>query len=60
MLKDNINQKLFFNFTDKYYQLYEDGKISEDQLNTVLTLLDNYQEYKPEEFKTKLKDIFRE
>ena len=60
MLKDNIDQKLFFNFTDKYYQLYEKGEINEKQLEKILELIENYREYPPEEFKKRLKSIFEQ
>lgn len=58
MLKENIDQKLFFNFTDKYYQLYEEGKITQEQLDEILALIENYQNYNPQEFKDELQKVF--
>ena len=58
MLKENIDQKLFFNFTDKYYQLYEKGEITQEQLDEILALIENYENYEPHNFKEKLKNIF--
>lgn len=56
--KDNIDQKIFFNLTNNYYDLYEKGEITEKQLNKILELIENYKDYKPEEFQKKLKTIF--
>lgn len=56
--QDNINQKIFFNITNKYYDLYEKDEITKEQLDQILDLLDHYKEYTPEEFQEKLKDIF--
>ena len=56
--KDNIDQKIFFNLTNNYYDLYEKGEITEEQLNKILELIENYKDYKPEEFQKKLKTIF--
>ena len=56
--KDNIDQKIFFNLTNNYYDLYEKGEITEEQLNKILELIEKYKDYKPEEFQKKLKTIF--
>ncbi len=56
--KDNIDQKLFFTLTNKYDELYEKGEITEEQLNQVLELIENFDQYKPEKFQKKIKKIF--
>lgn len=56
--KDNIDQKIFFNLTNKYDELYKKGEITEEQLNQVLELIENYEKYKPEKFQKKIKEIF--
>ena len=56
--QDNIDQKIFFNITNNYYDLYESGEITKKELDQVLDLLEKYKKYKPEEFQKKLKNIF--
>lgn len=56
--QDNIDLNLILSFTNHYESLYEDGKITEEQLNQILSLLDNFDDYSPEEFKEKMINIF--
>ncbi|MFW5980489.1 MAG: hypothetical protein ACOCRB_00565 [Halanaerobiaceae bacterium] len=55
---DNIDLNLILSFTNHYENLYEEGKITETQLNQVLNLLDNFEDYSPDEFKDKMIEIF--
>lgn len=56
--KDNIDLKIILSFTNMYEDLYEKGEITASQRDRVLSLLDNYQDYSPEKFEQKLKQIF--
>ncbi|ACL71060.1 hypothetical protein [Halothermothrix orenii] len=56
--KKNIDLKIILSFVNAYEKLYEKGEISSKQLDEVLSLLDNYQIYDPEEFEKKLNEIF--
>ena len=58
MDKENIDLKIILSFTNQYQNLYEKGDITEDQLNSVIELLDNYQNYSPEDFKKTVQTIF--
>ena len=58
--KDNIDLNIILSFTNHYENLYEKGEITEEQLNRVTTLLDNFESYSSEEFKEEMKSIFDE
>ncbi len=55
---DQLDFRLVLAFTNAYERMYEQGKISEGQLDRVLSLLDNYHKYTIEEFEEKLEEIF--
>ncbi len=55
---EQLDFRLLLSFTNAYENLYNKGEISEQQLDQVLSLLDNYQQYTVEEFEAKLKEIF--
>lgn len=59
---DKINFRLVLSFTNAYERLYQQGQISEEQLDRVSTLLDNlldnYQQYSKSELVAKLAEIF--
>ncbi|MGM0603098.1 MAG: hypothetical protein ACQESS_07280 [Bacillota bacterium] len=55
---DKLDLKVILSFANSYRNLYQEGTISEEQLNKVLHLIDHYQDYKPNEFQQKLKGIF--
>ena len=56
MSKD-LDLKIIYEFTDKYEQLKKEGKISEEQFNEILSLLDNLEKFSKEELDDKLEDI---
>lgn len=58
--KDNIDQKITLTLTNNYYDLYENGEITKEQLDKVLELIEDYKNYKPEEFQQKIQNIFEE
>ena len=58
--KDNIDQKISLTLTNNYYDLYENGEITKEQLDKVLELIEDYKDYKPEEFQQKIENIFKE
>jgi len=58
--RDNINLKLILSFGNKYQQLHEKGEITADELDRVLSLIDEYDAYETEEFAKKLNDIFND
>ncbi len=55
---EQLDFRLVLAFTNAYERMYDQGKISEEQLDQVLTLLDNYHKYTIEEFEEKLTRIF--
>lgn len=55
--KDSIDLKIILSLTNAYEELYKKGEITEDQLHGVLSLLEQYQQYSPEEFKKQLEHI---
>ncbi len=55
--KSNIDLKVILSFTDHYQNLYEQGEITEKQLNKVMKLLDNFENYSLDDFKNKIKKI---
>jgi hypothetical protein len=55
--RDNIDFKLILSFTNAYKRLNEKGKISDQEMEEVLSLLDNYKKYSHQEFKEKLEEI---
>ncbi|MCC3144686.1 hypothetical protein LJ207_05015 [Halanaerobium sp. Z-7514] len=55
---DSLDLKLILSFAQSYKELYQRGKINEDQLRQVLDLIDNYQNFNPDEFTAELKKIF--
>ncbi len=55
---EQLDFRLLLSFTNTYENLYNKGEISEQQLDQVLSLLDNYQQYTFEEFEEKMKKIF--
>ncbi|PUU95686.1 MAG: hypothetical protein CI947_103 [Halanaerobium sp.] len=57
---DSLDLKLVLSFANAYRRLNEKGEISDQQLEEVMQLVENYQEYAPEEFKARLHEIFPE
>lgn len=55
---EQMDFKLVLAFSNAYQNLYEKGKITEDQLEKVLELIDSYQQYTIDKFKQKLEGIF--
>jgi len=55
---DKLDLKVILSFANSYRNLYQDGTISKEQLNNVLHLIDHYQDYKPDQFQKKLKNVF--
>ena len=58
MIKASIDLKIILSLTNAYEELYKQGEITEKQLQAVLSLLDQYQQYSTEEFKQRLEKIF--
>ena len=56
----SLDLKLILSFANSYRDLYQKGEISEEQLNEILDLIENYQSYAPDEFKNELDAIFPE
>lgn len=56
--KENIDLKILLSFTTTYQKLQEEGEITAEQLDHILTLLDSYRQYSPREFESELKKIF--
>ncbi len=56
----SLDLKLILSFANSYRDLYQKGEISEEQLNEILDLIENYQSYAPDEFKNELNAIFPE
>jgi len=57
---DSLDLKLVLSFANAYRRLNEKGEISDQQLKDVMTLVENYQAYAPDEFKSRLQKIFPE
>ncbi|KXS50355.1 MAG: hypothetical protein A8274_356 [Halanaerobium sp. 4-GBenrich] len=57
---DSLDLKLVLSFANAYRRLNEKGEISDQQLKKVMTLVENYQNYAPDEFKGRLQEIFPE
>ena len=57
--KDNLDTKITLTLTNNYYDLYENGEITKEQLDKVLDLIEDYKSYKPEEFQEKIQNIFK-
>ena len=58
MIKTSIDLKIILSLTNAYEELYKQGEITEKQLQAVLSLLDQYQQYSTDEFKQRLEKIF--
>ncbi|MFW5786872.1 MAG: hypothetical protein ACOC21_03465 [Halanaerobiales bacterium] len=57
--KNNINQKIFFLFIEKYDQLFDRGEISKKERDAVFSLLEEHEKYDPQTFQKKLNSIFQ-
>lgn len=57
---DSLDLKLVLSFANAYNRLNEKGEISDQQLEAVMELVENYQAYAPQEFKENLQQIFPE
>jgi hypothetical protein len=57
---DSLDLKLVLSFANAYRRLNEKGEISDQQLEEVMQLVENYQNYNPENFKSRLHEIFPE
>jgi hypothetical protein len=57
---DSLDLKLVLSFANAYRRLNEKGEISDQQLEEVMKMVENYQNYAPDLFKTQLHDIFPE
>jgi len=57
---DSLDLKLVLSFANAYRRLNDKGEISDQQLEEVMQLVENYQNYAPEEFKNRLHEIFPE
>jgi len=57
---DSLDLKLVLSFANAYRRLNEKGEISDQQLKDVMTLVENYQAYAPDDFKSRLHEIFPE
>lgn len=57
---DSLDLKLVLSFANAYRRLNEKGEITDQQLEEVMKLVENYQSYNPDKFKAKLHDIFPE
>ncbi|AZO93536.1 hypothetical protein [Halocella sp. SP3-1] len=63
MYDENIESQLDFDlkavlaFANRYEKLHEKGIISAEQLEQIITLIEDYQKYSFEEFKEKLRSI---
>jgi hypothetical protein len=57
---DSLDLKLVLSFANAYRRLNEKGEISDQQLEEVMQLVENYQEYEPDKFKSRLREIFPE
>lgn len=55
---DQLDFRLILAFTNAYSRLYKEGLLTQEQLEKILILLDNYQNYTAEDFEKKLKEIF--
>ncbi|MFW5984931.1 MAG: hypothetical protein ACOCQ1_01510 [Halanaerobiaceae bacterium] len=49
---------LILTFASKYHELYQKNEITQQQLDQISNLLDNFENYSYEEFKRKLESIF--
>ena len=56
MSKD-IDLKIVYEFTNKYEKLKKEGKISEEDFQKILSLLDNLNQLSQKELEDKLKSI---
>ncbi|RAK07510.1 hypothetical protein C8C77_11356 [Halanaerobium saccharolyticum] len=57
---DSLDLKLVLSFANAYRRLNEKGEISDQQLDEVMQLVENYQNFAPTEFKSRLHEIFPE
>ena len=55
---DSLDLKLVLSFANAYRRLHEKDEISDQQLEDVMQLVENYQDYAPDEFKSRLHEIF--
>jgi predicted nucleic acid-binding protein len=53
----DIDLKIVYEFTNKYEQLKKEGKISEEDFEKILSLLDNLNQLSQQELEDKLKSI---
>ncbi len=56
MSKD-IDLKIVYEFTNKYEKLKNEGKISEEDFQKILSLLDDMDQLSEKELEDKLKDV---
>ncbi|MDZ7673176.1 MAG: hypothetical protein U5K53_10190 [Halanaerobiales bacterium] len=56
MSKD-IDLKIVYEFTNKYEKLKNEGKISEEDFQKILSLLDDMDQLSEKELENKLKDV---
>ena len=54
---DSLDLKLVLSFANAYRRLNEKGEISDQQLEKVMQLVENYQNYAPDEFKARRHEI---
>ncbi len=57
--RENMDLKIILSFTHAYQRLYEKGEITARQRDRVLSLIEQYKNYQPEEFKAELSEIFQ-
>ncbi|MFN2341134.1 MAG: hypothetical protein ABR547_07685 [Halanaerobium sp.] len=57
---DSLDLKLVLSFANAYRRLNDKGEISDQQLEEVMQLVENYQNYSPKDFKSRLHEIFPE
>jgi predicted nucleic acid-binding protein len=53
----DIDLKIVYEFTNKYEKLKNEGKISEEDFQKILSLLDDMDQLSKKELENKLKDV---
>jgi len=56
-MNKNIDLKIIYEFINKYEKLKKEGKISDENFQEILSLLDNFDQISKEKLESKLENI---
>lgn len=55
---NKLDLKLVLSLANAYQKLNEKGEITDQQLEEIMQMVENFQSYNPKDFKSKLHEIF--